>query len=145
MKVVFLDFDGVLNSAAYLRRHPEAGLCIDPSCMVLLKELIDATGAAIVLTSSWREHWQKGSEIDRIFGEYHLAIHDKTPSLREGREQEIAAWLAAHPADAFAVLDDRFLSADFLKGHLVLTSNLRKGLSSEDVQTAIKILNGGVL
>lgn len=143
MKVVFLDFDGVLNSAAYLRRCPEAGLCIDPSRMVLLKELIDATDAAIVLTTSWREHWPKDPAIDELFARYGLTVLDKTPSLREGREQEIAAWLKAHPTEKFVVLDDRFLSADFLKERLVLTSNLREGLSPEDVGTAISILNGG--
>lgn len=29
MKVVFLDFDGVLNSVSYCRLHPEPGVLID--------------------------------------------------------------------------------------------------------------------
>ncbi len=142
MKVLFLDIDGVLNSLGYLRRHKEAGVCLDPSRMALLKELTDATEAAVVLTSSWREHWQKGSALDRLFASYGLTVYDKTPALSEGREQEIAAWLKAHPTEQFAILDDRFLSADFLRGHFVRTSNLREGLSPEDVRAAISILGG---
>ena len=147
MKVLFLDFDGVLNSYAYLRRCGEPGLCLDPDRLALLRQIIDATGAKIVLTTSWREHWspEEPGEIGCIFGGYGLTVFDKTPILREGREREIQAWLAEHPAENYVVLDDRFLSADFLDGHLILTSNLRDGLDREDARKAIAILNGGTV
>ena len=40
MKVLFLDFDGVLNSQKFIRSCNECGAVIDPSKMVLLKTLI---------------------------------------------------------------------------------------------------------
>ena len=57
MKALFLDFDGVLNTEKYLALYGAEGVVIDPARLELLKEIIDATGAKIVLSTSWREHW----------------------------------------------------------------------------------------
>lgn len=150
MKVLFLDVDGVLNSEKYVRRHGNAGLIVDPARMELLQQIIRATDAAIVLSTSWREHWSPdpslcdavGEEINALFARYGLTVYGKTPTLRAGREQEIAQWLRENPSvTRYAVLDDRFLSADFLKDHFVLTSNVRDGLDEADAQKAINILN----
>lgn len=149
MKVVFLDFDGVLNSEKYIRSCGE-GVAIDPSRISLLKQIIDTTDAKIVLSSSWRVHWthapdecnSTGKLINDIFGQYGLQIWDKTPQLRLRREQEIQCWLDEHPeAENFVVLDDRFLDADFLDGHFIKTSNHFDGLDETDVKNAIAILN----
>ncbi len=153
MKVLFLDFDGVLNSDKFMRRYGFEGQFIDPTRMELLCEIIEATGAEIVLTTTWREHWsadggacdETGVVINRIFGEFDLSIYDKTPELGITREDEIYEWLLENPdVKEFAVLDDTFLCGDFLAGHLVKTSAFREGLSEDDVTLAISILNGGV-
>lgn len=150
MKVIFLDFDGVLNSENYIRGCDGYGVVIDPSRMVLLKQIADATGAIIVLTTSWREHWSNelaerdstGTLIDGIFATYGLQIFDKTPALRTRREREIKCWLDAHPeVENFVVLDDMLLSSTFLDGHFVKTSNYFDGLDETDVRKAIEILN----
>ncbi len=149
MKVVFLDIDGVLNSDKYVRRFGGEGVAIDPERMQLLKQIIDATGAEIVLSTSWRGHWDMdpnncdvcGKQINDIFSEFGLQVFDKTPRLCSSREQEIECWLNEHPEiHNFLVLDDAFLSADFLKGHFVKTSNYRDGLDQENVTAAIEIL-----
>lgn len=142
MKVVFLDFDGVLNSERYVRNCGEYGVVIDPSRMQLLKQIIEATGAKIVLSTSWREHWTKtGTQINDIFEAYELEIFDKTPKLGGRREKEIEAWLNEFPnVENFVVLDDRFLYAEFLKGHFVKTANYLEGLDEENVDLAIQIL-----
>ena len=101
MKILFLDFDGVLNSEKYVKNSNEFGVVIDPERMILLKQIIDSTGAKIVLTSSWREHWDKdaqscddtGIEINNIFEKYNLNIFDKTLILNSCREDEIFDWL----------------------------------------------------
>ncbi|MBE6959414.1 MAG: hypothetical protein E7448_01640 [Ruminococcaceae bacterium] len=151
MKVLFLDFDGVLNSEKYIRRTGLTGVVIDPVNMALLKQIIDATDARIVLSTTWREHWSQnpdecnstGREINEIFAEYGLQIFDKTPMIYPKRETEIQSWLESHPGvESFVVLDDRFLSADYLTGHFVKTSGYARGLDETDMQTAIKILNG---
>lgn len=151
MKVIFLDFDGVLNSEKYVQNCGEYGVVIDPSRMFLLKQIIDVTGAKIVLSTSWREHWETnpsecnstGQQINTIFGEYGLQITGKTPKLHLRREQEIKHWLDEHPeVENFVVLDDMFLGAEFLEGHFVKTSNYFNGLDETDVKKAIEILNG---
>ena len=150
MKVIFLDFDGVLNSAKYLLNHEGYGVVIDPARMRLLKQIVDTTGARIVLSTSWREHWEKdltkcdstGVLINNVFSEYGLQAYDKTPELHARREVEIKSWLDKHPeVKNFVVLDDRLLSADYLNGHFIKTSNYFDGLDEEDVQKAIDILN----
>ena len=80
--------------------------------MVLLKQIIDSTDAKIVLTTSWREHWDKdisacdniGIEINEIFSEYSMTIFDKTPQVNRNREDEIEMWLNSHKSiESFAV------------------------------------------
>lgn len=150
MKVIFLDFDGVLNSSKYLLNSEAYGVAIDPSRMALLKQIVDAADAKIVLSTSWREHWSKdlascnstGVLINNIFSEYDLQVYDKTPELHARREIEIKSWLDKHPeVKSFVVLDDRLLSADYLNGHFIKTFNYFDGLDETDVQKAIDILN----
>ena len=55
-KVIFLDVDGFLNC------HSTKDSCggyigIDDKKVALLKEIVDATGAIIILVSSWKEWW----------------------------------------------------------------------------------------
>lgn len=148
-KIVFLDFDGVLNSEKYVRGCKEYGVIIDPARIILLKQLIDATDAKIVLSTAWREHWDQddkkcdtvGRRINDLFKQYRLHIFDKIPSLGCCREDEIAAWLRNHtPVKNFVVLDDRFLSSPLLLGHFIKTSNYRNGLEEADVKKSIEIL-----
>ena len=99
MKIIFLDFDGVLNSEKYLHSCGQFGVVLDPSRLILLEQIVKATGAQIVLSSSWREHWgqtlsacdETGITINKIFNEHGLKVFDKTPKLGTRREQEIAA------------------------------------------------------
>lgn len=150
MKVIFLDFDGVLNTEKYIRSCAEFGLIIDPSKMALLKQIADATNARIILSTSWREHWDEetqncdniGIEINDIFEQYSLHILGKTPILNCCREDEIAVWLKSNPQVVnFVVLDDRFLDSELIRGHFVKTSGYSKGLDEISVEMAIDILN----
>lgn len=153
MRVIFLDFDGVLNSAKYLARWGSEGVTIDPARMVLLRKLVKAADARIVLSTSWREHWSEdpeecddtGARINRLFETYGLRICGKTPLDHARREQQIKSWLDSHPeTENFVVLDDMMLCADYLEGHFVKTSNHFDGLDDMDVEQAIAILTGEV-
>lgn len=150
MKILFLDFDGVLNCERYVRNSKNFGLIIDPVRMKYLKSIIEATDAEIVLTTSWREHWdtedalcdETGKYINKLFNEFGLKIKDKTPYSGDGRENDIKIWLESNQGTtSFAVIDDAFLSADFLRDHFIRTSNIRNGLELTDVEKIIKILN----
>ena len=149
-KVIFLDFDGVLNSKAYLENHNEYGVVIDPTRLDLLKKIVYETDAKIVLSTSWREHWniipllcnETGKKINKIFSGAGLYIYDKTPDLNRNRYEEITAWLKSNSeVTKFVVLDDEPFEEGMLKGHFVLTSRLRNGLENYDAEKAINILS----
>jgi hypothetical protein len=154
-KKIFLDIDGVLNSARYEReRHQEDGN-IDESRMPLLKELVERTDADIVLSSTWRLHWDVraeecdavGRDLNELFEKYGLVITDKTPVLARPylRADEIAAWLKAHSGeyDRFVILDDTFSGWCDLQNYLVKTDFLiKRGLEKHHIEKAVEILNG---
>lgn len=49
MKVIFLDFDGVITT-------PKSQSKLDPTKMALVGRILDTTGAKIVISSSWRRY-----------------------------------------------------------------------------------------
>ena len=57
MKIIFLDIDGVLNCMQYLIENNCRGIGIDPARVALVADIVRASGAKIVLTTSWRSHW----------------------------------------------------------------------------------------
>jgi hypothetical protein len=162
MRIVFLDIDGVLNHCD--TRHdvrPTSTellpIPIEPACMARLNRLIAATGAKIVISSSWRLFacWQDlGPALVRhglvadVIGETPDLVNDATwianwherkgtPFTYESLERgwEIGEWLAAHPeVTAFVILDD-CSDMDALKPWLVLT-HPNDGLDDPDVERA---------
>lgn len=152
MKVLFLDIDGVLNSFKYDLHRVEGEGNIDVTRLPLLKRIVDATGAQIVLSSSWRKYWEKednfdpiGAELEAVFGQFGLEIYDKTPFLPIGsRVHEIMAWLEEHTGEveAFAVLDDTFGGWGEIASNVVRTdARIGLGLMGTHVDKAIDILN----
>ena len=96
MKIIFLDIDGVLNSRVYDRkRNWNEQTDIDETRLPLVKKIVDGTGAKIVLSSTWREHWDKNHEkcdedgiyINNTFAKFGLEIYDKTPDLELGADR----------------------------------------------------------
>ncbi len=153
MKVIFLDFDGVLNGIRYINlmtRENKFGILLDPERLELLKQIVDETDAKIVLSTSWREHWNRnpqfcdeiGDEINQTFGEYGLEIYSKTPDITAQREYQIESWLKEHTeAESFIVLDDMAMDLPFLNHRFIRTSGFLGGLTEDDVEMAIKLLN----
>lgn len=121
MKVIFLDVDGVLCTPlsvalSNLLRLPMDRQLFDPAALFWLRRLVKTTGAAVVLSSSWREELYRDEPvcravIDNLYrtlARNHTPITDVTPLLEQGgKGAEIAAWLQAHPCRGYAVLDDR--------------------------------------
>ncbi len=149
MKVLFLDFDGVLNSQDYRDRYGSMGAGIDKSKMPMLKRLVDSTNAKIVIITSLREYWDKNPEkcdyfgkvINDTFAEYGLEIYDKTPVSESGmREDDIRDWICENSdIENYVAIDDGSLFARFLVGHFVQPKD---GLEEEHVEKAVEILNG---
>ena len=158
MRVLFLDFDGVLNSMRYDRERDMAtNTNIDESRLPLLKQIVEATQAKIVLSTSWRHHWNKnvsdcddvGLWMNNVFEKYGMEIYGKTPQLHfgAGRKAEVLSWLEFPPekVESFVILDDYALGWEELGACLVKTSQyIGRGLEREHVEKAIKILRGEI-
>ena len=157
MKVIFLDFDGVITTM-----KSRWNLCKEK--MAFVKEIVDKTGAKIVISSSWR-HSTLESTLDYITTLGNAFVHNVTFLMPEDvvgvtdriyyhkcsdkekheyhvcRGVEIEHYLYEHPEiKNYVILDD---DSDMLlsqRKHFVKTHTLR-GISKKNVETAIKILN----
>ncbi len=152
MKVIFLDVDGVLNSIDSEDMF-KCFIGIDYSGVKLLKQIVDATGAEIVLVSTWKLSWEKdgqsrpdslGSYLDTRLAEEELIIIDKTEGRMCYRGHGIVDWLSDHPAESWVVLDDEIFE-DYeecgIMPHLVKTDFYDGGLKEKHVELAINLLN----
>ena len=141
MKVIFLDVDGVLNSA-------QDGYSIrlrTDSHLKLLQRIVKKTGAKIVLSSSWRIGFTPASRnLLARFKEYGLELMDCTPELPAScRGDEIRQWLTDnvynYDIENFVILDDEANMAEFTDKNLVQTDT-NIGLQKQDAVECIKML-----
>jgi len=161
VRVIFLDFDGVLNSNQFfesqepfdrslLDLHEEAISELDPKAVARLKGLLDKTGAHIVLSTSWRmlynfedikvylrEAGLLTSQVGRIIG--------ATPRFYdEPRGSEIKAWLdnTSEEVEAYVIFDD---NPDMLPDQepFFVKTSMKTGITGADVEKAQKILGFG--
>lgn len=142
MKVIFLDVDGVLN-------NHQSG--IDADMMERLAKIVEKTDAKIVLSSSWKNGWNKEKVkwsyhyiyLNKCLNEYGLEIYDRIPNYHNlKRQDEIKIWLKDHPeVTNFVILDDETTHLmDFVGKELVKTSKLPDGvmLKSMDEATGLQ-------
>jgi len=158
MKVIFLDIDGVLNSQRLIEKNENEK--IDINAVKLLKNLIDKSGAVIVLSSGRRLWFDDNMVTDDaeakylydILCQYGITIYGKTPdfstdeirtkrTFKDVKAKEIAAWLEKHyDVDKYVILDDLNLENDQIIANLVQIDG-KIGITEEDVNHAIDILN----
>lgn len=149
MKVIFLDIDGVLNCQSS-KSHCGIFVGIDDSKVKRLREIVDATGAKIVLSSSWRIGWaprnvdcdDEGRYLNRKLRREGLCILDKTGKSPR-RPMEVYDWLQGKQIESFVILDDEDWNWGHLSKHWVQTEfyDDNGGLQDEHVVKAIEILN----
>lgn len=166
--VIFLDVDGVLNcetSKSYVTTEDGQTLTgIDKDKVKRLASIVMATGADIVLSSSWKNGWYTSDGFlfssttlsnhakylrNHLYKKGKLFIRDKTPSSYRGRGYEILFWLKTHPeTKAWVVLDDEewhdFYEYDEIMRHWVKT-DYNVGLTDDNATAAIQILKGQLL
>lgn len=139
--IVFLDIDGVITTMVTKYRTG------DPACVAQLNRITEVTGAAIVVSSTWR-HAENIKEILAGWGITSEVI-GITPALNRWSESgiyigvergnEIAKWLADNPNDGcLLILDDDSDMGELLP-YLVRT-NSYIGLTEADADKAITML-----
>lgn len=155
--VLFLDIDGVCNCRAFLhstaRERGEErvnGIIvdwdpvehIDVSRVARLNVILEATGADIVLSTSWRLAYEKDA-IHTMLRKRGLLpgvrVIDTTPSIpARGRHLEIKRWLSCqYVRPRFVILDDDQEAGVGLEANYV---RVEDGLEDRHVERAIQIL-----
>lgn len=160
-KILFLDFDGVLNTEHYqgLLRYQgkpwqdEHGAFFDPNAVKQLRRIIDATGADIVIESSWKylgldamkELWKVRNLPGRVVDITPSSVSDEyllDTTMLHCKGMEIASWLAEQAEDIrYIIIDDEYVILDSQLPHFILT-NPYEGITEEQTNRAISILNG---
>eukprot|EP00928_Gymnodinium_smaydae_P089351 TRINITY_DN73329_c0_g1_i1.p1 TRINITY_DN73329_c0_g1~~TRINITY_DN73329_c0_g1_i1.p1 ORF type:complete len:325 (-),score=83.72 TRINITY_DN73329_c0_g1_i1:93-1001(-) len=138
--VLFLDVDGVLHPTT--AKHPRQQFL--SSCMSLLREVLDATGASIVLSTAWRLHPDARRELGAKLAEHGLPpFVSRTPSLAQfHRAKEILAWVKKHKPLTWVSVDDWPLLEETkeVQGHFVQTRP-RYGLLPDSADQIIELFS----
>lgn len=114
--IVFLDVDGVLNSYDTQENGPSGCVGIEDRYVRQLGEIVHRWDAEIILTSTWKDDWNKESGwrskdflylMDKL-AKYNMEITDKTfDATWGGRGKGIRYYLEQLGEDvAFVILDD---------------------------------------
>lgn len=154
MKIIFLDFDGVMDTSYYdhiLSKegkpgNDEYGAVFDPYCIRNLKRIIEETEADIVVSSSWK-YLMSYQDFLNMWKDRGLPgfITDVTPNPvdRRKRGDEIDAWIEECKTECqYVIIDD--LEANNFNEHQIprlLIVNPFFGLDEETAERAIQILN----
>ena len=150
MKVIFLDFDGVITIPPKWY--------INSNKIKWIKKIVDETDAKIVVSSSWRMDSVEET-INDILGKtkrcprnkmlYWIIdnIYDVTPWFSDkkyygtGRGGQIQTWLDVHhEVDNYVIIDDDGDMLDEQLYHFVQT-NYEDGITETEAIRAIKVLN----
>lgn len=156
-KVLFLDVDGVLNSARTWKTRVE-GMAAEH--VALVAHILRETGASVVVSSTWRTFpgWNDGASqfhktlakhgadgaliLSRVIGRTVDGWEMQLPKTdgRLLRGTEIQHWLDARQVECFVILDD---DGDMgpLTTRLVQTT-FDDGLTPELADRAIEMLGG---
>ena len=147
-RIIFLDVDGVLNSAqTWKGPHADSTATLCPVMCDEFARVVRTTGATVVLSSTWRlftEH-RAYAKLTAWLLERDITIHSHTPNhnTSRGRGSEIATWLEEHreefPNPHFVIIDDDSDMLPRQKPFFVRTT-FRDGLTVQHADGVIQIL-----
>ena len=156
MKVIFLDFDGVITI-------PETKWNISLPHVKRIKKICDQTDAKLVISSSWQRYagtknetreervknWLDGILMKNINGPIKKFFEDYTYDMSgrfygefgNCRGSDIKSWLARNPdVDNYVIIDDEGDMLDEQLYHFVQTDWVF-GIQDREVKLAIDVLN----
>ncbi|MCB0652480.1 MAG: hypothetical protein KDC85_14480 [Saprospiraceae bacterium] len=156
--ILFLDFDGVLQIDKFdnawrkglepllhgYRDRDRFGFLFDAGCVKNLEQIIDTTGADVVISSSWRylgvevmqEMWEARALPGKVVGITHF---DEELLYMISRGKEIQDWLDIHKVTNYVIFDD----VDDLLPHQkkrFIQTHYETGLTREQAAMAIQML-----
>lgn len=148
MRVIFLDIDGCLNDSFTVDRTPDGFYGIEAEKVERLNRIISATGAKVVVSSSWRimhtlpeieEFLREKGFSGEIVGMTPVGKKAPWESMRD-RGDEILAWLMGNEAvESFVILDDA--DCDPFEEDRHVRTDWESGLDETVVARAIEVLN----
>lgn len=150
MKIIFLDFDGVITTF-------DCGWTISVEKLLLLDKIIQKTGAKIVITSSWKRGYKNAEEFkddlydqrcsrnvktETPFEKFVEQIYDITDNHGPWRGDEIQRYIENNKdkIESYVILDD---DNDMLEEQLFnfVQTDSYYGLSEKEVELSINVLN----
>jgi hypothetical protein len=168
MKIIFLDIDGVLAThKQYMRNRKKfwdknelakdlkIPYPFDPKCVKVFNEILEETGAQIVLSSDWKYHWDL-ENLDKIFK---FNSVNKSPiditvkedismgNLTKNRAYQIGEFIQRNELTNYVVIDDlnisNYMEITNDQDKFVLTNDF-EGIKQMSIkEKIIKILNNG--
>ena len=164
-RVIFLDIDGVLNSERWYSQSnkdiaiDKYGNAFDPEAVANLEKIVAATGADIVISSSWKflgisvmqDMWHDRDLPGKVIDVTPTVINDEMlqhanlediDALPKVKGYEIKEWLRQHGKNvsSYVIIDDMDDMLPEQQEHFVQTMP-NVGLSKCDAEVAIRILN----
>lgn len=143
MNVIFLDFNGVLDTSSNMD-------VIDEGNLMRLKELTQLTQAKVVISSSLKNSYYYTGRYSRLLQsiidtllENGIDVIGITPKA-ESREEEIQLYLSNHPEiDNFCIIDDDYDMSSFKDNLVKLPMQMedgQMGFTQEYADRALEIL-----
>lgn len=135
MKVVFLDFNGVLDT------YDEFDV-IDKSNLYVLVDAINLTDSKVVITSSNKDYFYRNGKHNLVmenlintFSEYNIEVLGYTKKLNS-REEEILDYLCTHPEiEHYCIIDDDYFFESMGDHMIKLTSQMDGGNGLKETST----------
>lgn len=153
-----------MNTERYIAERRRNGLPVsdrygylfDPEAVENLRRIIDATGAAVVISSSWRLEgeermeamWHERTLPGKLIGvtgqsQYANFAMSAGEKAEAAKGEEIRSWLKGHAPQpySYVILDDEADIRPEQRPHFIQTDP-RIGITCADAERAIQILNG---
>lgn len=152
MNIIFLDFDGVMDTANYCSYLERNGLSecdsngrpnFDPECINNLKRIIEQSNADIVVSSDWK-YIDSYKDLLGMWKERNMPgfMTDVTPNVSKHRGDEIDLWLKECNYKCNYVIIDDLGEENFNEHQLdkLIRVDPLHGLTNEAAERAISIL-----
>ena len=159
MKILYTDIDYVLSLSSEMNKKQTKWGWVSPfnaKAVKIYNEILEKTGAEIVISSDWRHHWTL-AHLQEIFVEFAGIIKapiDTTSyipggslqQLEEYRAKEILLHVEQNKPEAWVAIDDLDLSKGMLpwiaENHFVHLPRMNEGIKqTSKAEKIIKLLN----